>query len=80
MEPKKLDFTKDPHWGKGGRYIVNPATGLREPAPPVVDEAEAAGQSVPAQTGERPADAAPGVQVDAQGLAPLADSNKKARR
>lgn len=23
----------DEHWGKGGRYIVDPATGKREPAP-----------------------------------------------
>lgn len=24
----------DPHWGKGGRYIIDPATGQRIPAPP----------------------------------------------
>ncbi len=39
------DFTKDPYWGKGGRYVVNPDTGLREPAPPAVDEAEPAAAS-----------------------------------
>lgn len=62
----EFDFTKDPHWGKGGRYVVNPATGQREPAPPVVEE------------GERPDNSAPGVQIDSQGLAPFADSPKPA--
>lgn len=23
----------DPHWGRGGRYTVDPATGRREPVP-----------------------------------------------
>lgn len=70
-DSKEPDFTKDPHWGKGGRYVVNPATGQREPAPPVVEEA--AGESIPAQAGERPDNAAPGVQIDGQGLPPAAD-------
>lgn len=39
---KELDFTKDEYWGKGGRYVVNPATGKREPAP-VVEEAPVPG-------------------------------------
>ena len=27
------DFTGDEHWGRGGRYIVDPLTGKRIPAP-----------------------------------------------
>lgn len=30
----------DEHWGKGGRYIVNPETGKREPAPADQDTAK----------------------------------------
>lgn len=30
-EPVTQDFTACPHWGKGGRYIVDPATGQRVP-------------------------------------------------
>ncbi|SFK92094.1 hypothetical protein SAMN05216302_102114 [Nitrosomonas aestuarii] len=26
------DFTKDKHWGKGGRFVVDPKTGERIPA------------------------------------------------
>lgn len=73
---KETDFTKDPYWGKGGRYVVNPATGKREPAPAV--EETPAGESVSAQIGERPDNAAPGVQIDRQGLAPFADGSKPA--
>lgn len=32
------DFTACPYWGQGGRYVVDPATGLRTP----VNEAPAA--------------------------------------
>lgn len=28
------DFTACPHWGKGGRYTVDPATGARVPVLP----------------------------------------------
>jgi hypothetical protein len=28
------DFTNCQYWGMGGRYVVDPATGLRTPAPP----------------------------------------------
>lgn len=28
------DFTACPHWGKGGRYTVDPATGARVPVQP----------------------------------------------
>lgn len=75
---KKPDFTKDPHWGKGGRYVVNPATGKREPAPPIDEAPEASGKSVAAQSGERPDNAEPGVQIGGQGLAPAADGSKPA--
>lgn len=33
------DFTADPHWGKGGRYVFDPATGLRTPVPEPADAA-----------------------------------------
>lgn len=29
--PTPIDFTADPHWGKAGRYVVDPVTGRREP-------------------------------------------------
>jgi hypothetical protein len=32
-EPVNQDFTACPHWGQGGRYVVDPATGQRVPAP-----------------------------------------------
>lgn len=39
------DFTGDEHWGRGGRYIVDPLTGKRVPAPAEVDAAaDGAGQ------------------------------------
>lgn len=68
-DSKEPDFTRDPYWGKGGRYVVNPVTGKREPAP-AVEEAPA-GEPVPARIGERPDNAAPGVQIDGQGLPPV---------
>jgi len=47
-----LDFTKCPHWGKGGSYTADPETGLRtrvSDAPTAIDTAPAsapeAGQS-----------------------------------
>jgi len=40
-EPKSLDFTTDPYWGKGGRYVVDPVTGLRTPAPVETETAAA---------------------------------------
>ena len=76
-QPAEPNFTKDPYWGKGGRYVVNPLTGQREPAPPAIEEAPA-GEVIPAQIGERPDNAAPGVQIYGQGLAPAADSLKSA--
>lgn len=30
-EPVTQDFTACPHWGQGGRYMVDPATGARVP-------------------------------------------------
>lgn len=47
------DFTADPHWGKGGRYIID-ADGNRVPAP-AEDEAAPLSAPVPAPA----ADAAP---------------------
>lgn len=32
-EPVTQDFTSCPHWGQGGRYVVDPVTGLRVPVP-----------------------------------------------
>ena len=29
---QEIDFSKCPYWGMGGRWIVNPETGCREPA------------------------------------------------
>lgn len=37
--PAAPDFTQCPDWGKGGRYIYDPVTGVRTP---VVDDAEIA--------------------------------------
>ena len=68
---KEPDFTGDEFWGKGGNYVVDPATGKRKPAPSPQPDA---GVSIPAQIGTRPDDAAPGVQIDSQGLAPIAGS------
>lgn len=42
------DYINDGHWGKGGRYIFDPATGKRIPAPdeeamqPAVENTDAA--------------------------------------
>ena len=71
MDTKEADFTNDPYWGKGGRYVVDPKTGVRSPATAAEEPAAPAPGAVSAQTGKRPDDAAPGVQVDAQGLAPV---------
>lgn len=30
--PKTPDLTACPYWGKGGRYVIDPATGNRVPA------------------------------------------------
>mgnify|MGYP001599701257 FL=1 len=70
------DFTNDPYWGKGGSYVVDPATGKRSPVPAPAVDASPAAEPVPAQTGHRPDDAAPGTQVDAQGLAPAVETEK----
>ena len=35
------DFTGCPHWGKGGRYLYDPATGKRTPAPAAAESAAA---------------------------------------
>lgn len=32
--PDPFAHIGDPHWGKGGRYVVDPATGKRVPADP----------------------------------------------
>lgn len=34
---KPPDFTACPHWGKGGRYVVDPATGARVPVDAAAD-------------------------------------------
>lgn len=48
MDKKEPDFTQDPHWGKGGRYIVN-AEGKRVPAPPAEDAVAPAGEAADGQ-------------------------------
>ncbi len=45
------DFTGCPHWGKGGRFVVDPATGQRVP---VVEQ-----EPTPAASEESKADPAP---------------------
>lgn len=30
-DPAPLDLTACPHWGKGGRYSLDPVTGVRTP-------------------------------------------------
>ncbi|HJW23760.1 MAG TPA: hypothetical protein VJ576_02590 [Rhodocyclaceae bacterium] len=37
--PAHEAFIGDEHWGKGGRYIIDPATGRRVPAPDTTPEA-----------------------------------------
>ena len=63
------DFTACPHWGQGGSYVVDPATGLRTR---VGDE--------PAQTGEAAAAVVPETSpaVIADSMAPI-KSKEKAR-
>lgn len=39
--PPEPDFTDCPHWGKGGRYVVDQATGRRVPAVADVADGEA---------------------------------------
>lgn len=29
--PAAPDYTRDPHWGRGGRYVIDPQTGARVP-------------------------------------------------
>jgi len=29
----RSSYVGDEHWGKGGRYVIDPATGARVPAP-----------------------------------------------
>lgn len=36
------DFTNCPEWGKGGHFVVNPATGLRERVQPASSTPESA--------------------------------------
>lgn len=43
-EPATQDFTNCPHWGHGGRYVVDPETGQRVPV--------ITGESVSPGTGE----------------------------
>lgn len=73
----EVDFKNDAFWGKGGRYVIN-AAGERVPAPPAEEVPAVAGESIPAQAGTRVDNAAPGVWIDAQGLAPLAGGAKPA--
>ncbi len=77
MDKKQADFTGDPHWGRGGRYVID-ASGKRVPAPPVEEETAPAGEAVPAQTGTRPDNAESSIQNDAQGLAPVGGESKAA--
>lgn len=58
MSEQEHDFTDDPNWGKGGRYVFDPATGKRtpateEPPAPPAPPLGGVGESVPAPT-ERP--------------------------
>ncbi len=46
-EKQEVDFTGDEYWGKGGNYVVDPATGKRRPASPV--EAGPTAEAAPAQ-------------------------------
>ena len=50
MNKPVSDFTADPYWGQGGRYIADPATGLRRPAldPVPVDAGPEAPETSPA--------------------------------
>ena len=72
-DSKEPDFTKDPHWGKGGRYVVNPATGQREPAPPAAEEAEPAPAGEPAR---EPAPAASNPAAEADQKKTLKEKNR----
>jgi hypothetical protein len=54
-EKKLLDFTGDEYWGKGGRYVVNPATGKREPAPVVEEDVAATPAAGPESQPGQPA-------------------------
>lgn len=48
-----IDFTGDEYWGKGGSYVVNPATGKREPAgTPVTPQPAAAVYPAPIAAAE----------------------------
>lgn len=31
-QPEQQDYTGDEHWGKGGRFVIDPITGKRVPA------------------------------------------------
>lgn len=48
------DFINDPYWGKGGRYVVDPETGKRMPAPPEPIESVAANETAEAPVAEAP--------------------------
>lgn len=57
MSDPVTDFTTCPHWGQGGRYVVDPATGQRVPlasGPPAPPVAEASPQppTKPAKKGQ----------------------------
>ncbi|MDA8107568.1 MAG: hypothetical protein M0015_02935 [Betaproteobacteria bacterium] len=75
-EKKEVDFTKDKYWGKGGSYRVNPATGEREPVPAVVEADTAAPGSIPGEIAQ--GGGGQGIQIDGQGLAPVAGTDKPA--
>lgn len=75
MKHDESDFTKDPHWGKGGRYVVNPLTGQREPAPPVVVEAESAAASG-SELAREPVPAAPDPAAGADMNKPMKERNR----
>ncbi len=71
-DSKQADFTKDEHWGKGGRYVIN-AEGKRVPAPPVVEETDPAAAGEPAPN---PAPAASNPAAEADQKKTLKEKNR----
>ena len=55
-DPKAFDLTTCPHWGKGGRYVLDPSTGKRVR----VDPASAAAIDPVAVAGDQAGDQAAG--------------------
>ena len=54
-EPVTQDFTACPHWGQGGRYVVDPASGQRtlvtEDAPAITQPEPLAADEIVAAAG-----------------------------